>query len=64
MFVRIQREMKVTSTFKQMKFDLVKEGYDPAKINDVLYYQDAVQQTFVPLDTESHKRLFAGFSRL
>ena len=64
LFVRIQREMKITSTFKQMKVDLVKEGFDPSKINDAIYYQDATQKTFVPLDTMTYQHILTGNSRL
>ena len=64
LFVRVQREMKITSTFKQMKVDLVKEGFDPSKLNDAIYYQDATQKTFVPLDTMTYQRILTGNSRL
>ena len=54
----------MTSTFKQTKVDLVKEGFDPTKINDAIYYQDATQKTFVPLDFALYQRILTGNSRL
>ena len=33
-----QREIETTSTFKQRKVDLVKEGFDPAAIGDPIYF--------------------------
>ena len=63
-FIRIQREMKMTSTFKQMKVDLVKEGFDPSKLNDAIYYKDATQKTFVPLDSMTYQRILTGNTRL
>jgi acyl-CoA synthetase (AMP-forming)/AMP-acid ligase II len=40
LFVRIQKKMALTSTFKHQKNDLVAEGYDPAKCkgDDVFLY--------------------------
>ena len=64
LFIRIQREMKMTSTFKQMKVDLVKDGFDPSKLNDAIYYQDATQKTFVPLDSMTCRRILTGNIRL
>ena len=40
-FLRIQPEMEVTGTFKLMKGDLRREGYDLATINDPLYRDEA-----------------------
>ena len=47
-----------------MKVDLVKEGFDPSKLSDAIYYQDAAQKTFVPLDTMTYQRILTGNSRL
>ena len=64
LFLRIQSEMTVTSTFKQIKMDLVKDGFDPSKVNDALYYQDAAEKTFVPLDSALYKSILSGSRRL
>ena len=46
MFVRVQTEMSVTSTFKQLKGQLVKEGFDPALISDKLYCEDSPKKKY------------------
>ena len=40
LFLRIKKELDVTGTFKQRKMDLVKEGFDPSRITDDLYFND------------------------
>ena len=40
-FIRIQPEMEVTGTFKLMKGDLRREGYDLATVNEPLYRDEA-----------------------
>jgi fatty-acyl-CoA synthase len=63
-FLRIRDELDVTGTFKQRKLDLVKDGFDPAKITDALYFNDPRQGTFVPLDRKLFERIYAGEVRL
>jgi fatty-acyl-CoA synthase len=36
-FLRIQRDMRITGTFKHQKVDYRKEGYDPSLVEDPLY---------------------------
>ena len=47
-----------------MKVELVKDGFDPSKLSDALYYQDAVQKIFVPLDSTLYQRILTGGIRL
>ncbi len=63
-FLRIQDEIDLTGTFKQKKVDLVKEGFDPAKIADALYFNDVQSGAFVRLDGDLHRRLERGEVRL
>lgn len=37
-FIRLLSKVDMTGTFKLKKVDLQKEGFDPSKINDSLYY--------------------------
>ncbi len=53
-FVRLQREMRITGTFKHQKVDYRREGYDPSLVSDPLYFLQG--DRYVPLDTE----LFGG----
>src|SRR5215468_6775260 len=50
-FVRLLgQEMRVTGTFKHQKVDYRREGYDPSRIGDPLFFFDG--ERFVPLDAE------------
>ena len=40
LFVRLQKAFETTGTFKYRKVDLVKEGFDPSKTKDPLYFRD------------------------
>ncbi len=64
LFIRVQKDMEVTSTFKQTKLQLVKEGFNPVNIKDKLYYQDDSRKCYVPLDSELHQHIIAGKSKL
>ena len=47
-FLRFQKEIAATSTFKQRKVDLQAEGFDPEKISDPLFVREA-HGGYVPL---------------
>jgi fatty-acyl-CoA synthase len=64
LFLRIQSEIDVTGTFKQKKIDLVKEGFDPTKIADAIYFNDPQSAAFVRLDSALHQRIERGDIRL
>jgi fatty-acyl-CoA synthase len=49
-FLRIQKEIQTTTTFKQRKVDLVKEGFDPTAIADTIYFLHPGKQAYVRLD--------------
>ena len=57
-FVRLQREMRLTSTFKHQKVDYREEGFDPARVADPLFFLDG--DRYVPIDAELHRRLATG----
>jgi fatty-acyl-CoA synthase len=60
LFLRIRNEMDVTGTFKYTKTDFVREGYDPAATDDVLYFNHPQQQAFVRLDKTLYDRIQVG----
>ena len=64
LFVRVRAEIETTATFKQKKVDLVKDGFDPAKISDAIYFNDTRAQTFILLDPALYQRISAGEVRL
>jgi fatty-acyl-CoA synthase len=64
LFVRIRSERDVTGTFKQKKVDLVREGFDPERIGDPIYFNDVQNHAFVPLNKPLYERIVAGQVRL
>jgi acyl-CoA synthetase (AMP-forming)/AMP-acid ligase II len=63
LFLRLQREMKITATFKHVKTDLREDGFDPAKANsDRLHFLD--ESGYVPLTEALHQSIVNGERRL
>jgi fatty-acyl-CoA synthase len=63
-FLRIRRDGDVTSTFKQKKIDLVKDGFDPGGTTDPIYFNDPQRKAFVRLDAALYQDINAGRVRL
>jgi fatty-acyl-CoA synthase len=64
LFLRIQEKIDATSTFKQRKVDLVREGFDPELIRDPLYFDDPRAGAYVPLDAALYRAIESGATRL
>ncbi len=60
LFLRLSPEMEITGTFKHRKVELVKEGFDPATVNEPLHFLDPDNKNYVPLDAALHARIAAG----
>lgn len=58
LFVRLVAEFERTETFKLKKRPLAADGFDPDRIGDPLFYDDA--SAYVPLDRNTHARIAAG----
>ncbi|CAL8359792.1 unnamed protein product [Gadus morhua 'NCC'] len=63
-FIRIQTEVEVTSTFKQLKRRLVEEGFDPESIADPLYVLDEAAQSYISLTPRVYGLLSSGGIKL
>jgi len=63
-FLRLQKTIEATSTFKQRKIALVEAGFDPAGISDPLYVDHPGEGAYVVLDIPLHARIVAGELRL
>lgn len=63
-FLRLQSEIDVTSTFKHRKSDLVEQGFNPATIDEPLYVQDRAAHAYVPLDAETYRLIETGLLRV
>jgi fatty-acyl-CoA synthase len=59
-FLRVRDRLDVTATFKHTKSALVRDGYDPVAIEDAVYFNDRVRQTFVRLDKSLYDRIQRG----
>jgi fatty-acyl-CoA synthase len=64
LFLRLRSHIDVTSTFKQRKIDLIKQGFDPGAIEDPLYFDHPERGAYVPLEEALHDAILAGRIRL
>jgi len=64
MFLRLREANDVTSTFKSKKIDLVKQGFDPSRTHDPIYFNDPRSKAFVRLDPALYEDITAGRVRL
>lgn len=64
LFIRLNKEMDATGTFKQRKVDLVKQGIDLGQVSDPIYFNSPVEGKFVPLDKALHDRICSGEFKL
>lgn len=49
-FLRLQQEVDMTSTFKQRKVTLQKEGFDVGTVTEPMYYLNLKTDQYLPLD--------------
>jgi len=56
-FLRIRKNNDVTTTFKQKKINLLKEGFDPSLTTDPIYFNDPQRKAFVRVDPELYDRI-------
>ncbi len=62
-FVRIRSIADTTSSFKQVKTNLQKEGFDPDTISDPLYFLHPEKKIFVNLDRDIYRQIQGGAIR-
>jgi fatty-acyl-CoA synthase len=63
-FLRLLTALEATGTFKPRKQDLVRAGFDPARINDPLYFDDPRTKRYVPLDAALYAAISEGKVRI
>ncbi|HNX29613.1 MAG TPA: long-chain-acyl-CoA synthetase [Syntrophomonadaceae bacterium] len=56
-FIRLRNTIDATNSFKQMKTQLQKEGFDPAVIKDPLYFLDTDKCVYVELTPELYAKI-------
>lgn len=54
----------MTGTFKMKKVRLVEEGFNPAHIQDPLFFLDPEKKTYVPLTREIYTAVLSGEIKL
>jgi fatty-acyl-CoA synthase len=64
LFLRIQSDIDKTATFKQRKIHMAKEGFDPAQIEDALFFDDPRARAYVRLDETLYGQIVSGDMRL
>ncbi len=60
LFLRVRPELEVTGTFKQMKSDLRKQGFDPAQVDEPLFVLPPREHRYVALTAELHLTIKRG----
>ena len=61
-FLRIQRDMRITGTFKHQKVDYRREGFDPALVGDPLYLLE--DDVYIELDASLYGAIQSGEKKL
>ena len=61
---RIRPKLEMTSTFKQMKGNLVRQGFNPKASSDPIYFSDPQTKSYVRLDFPLYQRIENGDIRL
>jgi fatty-acyl-CoA synthase len=62
-FVRVGGSIAATTTFKQAKVVLAREGFDPA-LGDALYFDDRAAGAFVRIDAGLYEGIWGGVVRV
>jgi fatty-acyl-CoA synthase len=62
-FLRLLTKLEATGTFKPRKQDLVETGFDPARVQDPLYFDDPRAQCYVPVDPALFEAIVSGSLR-
>ena len=63
-FLRLLPALDATGTFKPRKQELLQAGFDPARIQDPLYFDDPRTGTYVPIDAALFAAISAGGVRI
>ena len=64
MFIRLQRQIETTGTFKYRKVDLVEDGFDPARTKDPIYFKSPQKKAYVKLTKATYGKLLEGGIKL
>ncbi len=62
--VRICASLATTETFKQKKHELARDGFDPRRVNDPLFFRDGKSGEYRSLDADAYAAIVGGSIRL
>jgi len=62
--IRFCSALDTTETFKQKKQELVRDGFDPRRVTDPLFFKDPKSNTYRPIDADAYARILEGSIRL
>lgn len=60
LFFRIRPEVETTATFKYKKVDLVRDGFDPKVVKDVIYWYNPQLQKYIPMSGDDFELIQNG----
>jgi fatty-acyl-CoA synthase len=64
LFIRFKREIDATATFKQRKIELMRDGFDPERTGDPIYFHDTAKGEYVRMDPALFHKIQSGKLRL
>jgi fatty-acyl-CoA synthase len=64
LFLRVRQAIEITPSFKHIKTELLREGYDPRIVADPLFFRDLSRAAYVPLDDDLHNAIKARRLRI
>ena len=62
--IRFCSALDTTETFKQKKQELVRDGFDPRRVTDPLFFKDPKSSAYRPIDADAYARILEGSIRL
>ena len=63
LFLRLQRQIETTATFKYRKVDLVADGFDPGRTKEAIYFHNP-GKGYVKLTPATYAKICAGEFKL
>jgi len=64
LFIRREKAIEITSTFKHQKVHLRQQGCDPAKVKDPLWWYNPTKGTYEPFGPAEYENLQKGRAKL
>ena len=62
--VRICAALITTETFKQKTQELARDGFDPRRLTDPLFFREPKSGAYRPIDADAYARILDGSIRL